>query len=631
MRTDHHLKDPHRERRIFNVRAVIAGLFVLVLAGCLVARLYYLQMLNHEHFQTLSDQNRMQLQSVAPTRGLIFDRNGVLLADNQPVFSVVIVPERAGNIDKALESVRQIIGLDDDHIDRFRKRLKQPRRPHQSIILKSKLTEEEIASIEVRRHELQGVEIEADLARYYPFGELTAHAIGYVGRINEKELGQLDPSNYSGTNYIGKLGVEHFYESALHGKVGYRTVETNARNRVLRVLSHQDPVPGANLTLHLDIELQGMIHELMGQRRGAVVAIEPETGGVLAMVSTPSFEPNQFVTGIDFKSYAALRDSLDLPLFNRALKGRYPPGSTIKPIVALGGLDSGVTTTHYAIWDPGWYQLRNDDRFYRDWKRTGHGRVDMRLAIAQSCDTYFYELALKMGVDNISRYLGYFGFGENRSLDIEEAREGILPTREWKRGFKGQAWYPGDSLNLGIGQGYMLATPLQLAASTAVLANRGVWRPAAMLMSASSPEFELPHIPESERNDVPIKSPAHWDFIFSTMEDVMHGAQGTARASAQGAKYRMAGKTGTAQVVGIKQGEKYNADLLQERHRDHALFVGFAPVEQPRIAVAVIVENGGGGSTSAAPVARAVFDFWLERIGLIEPEKPAEVIVGAQP
>jgi penicillin-binding protein 2 len=611
--TDRHLKDPHRERRIFAARTVIAGLFVLVLTGCLMARLYYLQMMNHSHFQTLSDKNRMQLQSVPPTRGLIYDRNGILLADNQPVFSVAIVPERAGDTEAALAAVTRILQIEEDQIERFRARLLRPRRPHQSVILKSKLTEEEIARIEVRRHELKGVEIEAELARHYPFGELTAHAIGYVGRINERELEQVDQNNYSATNYIGKLGVEHFYESVLHGIVGYRTVETNARNRVLRVLDQQDPVPGANLTLHMDIELQRRIHQLMAGKRGSVVAIEPESGGVLALVSTPSFDPNLFVTGIDFQSYAALRDSLDLPLFNRALKGRYPPGSTIKPIIGLGGLDSGTITPEHSIWDPGWYQLRNDERFYRDWKREGHGRVDLKQAIAQSCDTYFYDLAFRMGVDEMSKYLGYFGFGENRSYDLEEAREGILPSRDWKRGVKGLPWFPGDSLNLGIGQGFMLATPLQLASATAILANRGFWRPATMLRSASTTSIELPSIAASELNNVPISRPEHWDFIFSAMAEVMHGAHGTARSSGRKAGYRIAGKTGTAQVVGIKQGEEYDAEALAERHRDHALFIGFAPVDAPRIAVSVIVENGGGGSGTAAPIARQVFDFWLAR------------------
>lgn len=621
MKSYQQLKDPNREKRIYTARSVIAVLFVMLLVCVLVARMYYLQVLNHEHFQTLSDKNRMQLQSIGPTRGLIYDRNGVLLADNQPIFSVAVIPETVGNMDAAIAHVRNIIELNDEQIERFRQRLNRPRRPHQSVILKSNLSEEEIARLEARRHEITGVEVEAELARFYPFGELTAHAIGYVGRINEKELESVDASNYSATNYIGKQGVEYFYETPLHGKAGYRTVETNARNRILRVLSQVDPEPGVDLTLHLDIELQRSIKEILGERRGAVVAIEPETGGVLALVSTPGFDPNPFVTGIDLATYSALRDSPDLPLFNRALHGRYPPGSTIKPMVALAGLDTGTTTPEYAIYDPGFYQLKQGDRFFRDWKRGGHGRVDMLTAISQSCDTYFYELAYKMGVDDTSRYLGYFGFGLNTSVDIEEAREGILPSREWKRAVKKQSWYPGDSLNFGIGQGYMLTTPLQLATATALIATRGKWHAPAMLMKTSN-EIMLPRLPDSDLGDVPLKNPRYWNLIIEAMAEVMHGPRGTARTSGAKASYRMAGKTGTAQVVAIKQGEKYDASKLDERHRDHALFVGFAPVEAPKIAVAVIVENGGGGSSTAAPVARQVFDMWLSRTQPDTPESP---------
>ena len=611
MISDRRLKDAERERRIFAYRSVVALAFIFVLCGALVYRLYDLQVVNNAHYQTLSDKNRMQLQSIAPNRGLIYDRNGVLLADNRPVFSVNIIPERTPDIDIALSSLAQIIELDAGQIERFKKRLQRSRRPYQPVAVKSKLSEDEIARIEVRRHELEGVEIGADLARFYPLAEATAHSLGYVGRINDDELSKVDQKNYSATNYIGKLGVERFYESELHGTVGFQTVETNAGNRVLRTLERVDPIPGKDLVLHMDARLQLKAMELLGERRGAVVAIEPETGGVLALVSTPSFDPNQFVTGIDFDSYAALRDSLDLPLFNRALKGQYPPGSTIKPMIGLGGLDSGSTTREFWIMDYGRYQLKNDERIYRDWKREGHGKVDLLAAISESCDTYFYDLAFKMGVDNMSRYLDYFGFGQNLALDISEARSGILPTRDWKKAVRGRSWYPGDSLNMGIGQGFMLATPLQLATATAVLAMEGEWKPPVMLKATGDGSIVL-----SQRSlklpKFSIKNETDWDFIKQSMEEVMHGRKGTARGSGRNAAYRMAGKTGTAQVVGIAQGEKYDAEALAERHRDHALFVGYAPAEDPLIAVAVIVENGGGGSTSAAPVARAMFDEWLE-------------------
>jgi len=620
VRADRRLKDPNREKRIYAFRSIIALFFVFALALGLVIRLYDLQWVKHEHFQTLSDKNRMQLQSIGPNRGLIYDRNGILLADNQPIFSVVVIPERVESMEVALAQIGEVVELSEDQIERFYTRLERSRRPFQPVIVKSKLSEEEIARIEVRRHQLQGVEVEAELGRYYPLGSYTAHSVGYVGRINERELSKVDEKNYSATNYIGKLGVEKFYEDVLHGRVGYQNVETNAGNRVLRVLEREDPEPGLDLVLHMDSRLQMKAFELLEDRRGAVVAIEPRTGGILALVSTPSFNPNLFVTGIDHDSYAALRDSLDLPLFNRALKGQYPPGSTIKPMIGIGALDSGSTTPGYTIWDPGWYQLKNDERIYRDWKRQGHGRVNLKDAIVESCDTYFYDLAFRMGVDHMSHYLGLFGFGRNMALDIAEARSGILPSRDWKRALKGRAWYPGDSLNMAIGQGYMLATPIQLAAATATLANRGEWHPPVMLksiVSQSTRDMAL-EIPRREvvlpdlQTEIPRE--AHWDFVVDAMKDVMHGPHGTARGSGARSEYKMAGKTGTAQVVGIAQGEKYDAEALKERHRDHALFVGYAPLDDPQIAVAVIVENGGGGSTSAAPVARALFDEWLLKL-----------------
>lgn len=610
MISDRRLKDSNREKRIFAFRSLVALIFVAIMSVALVVRLYDLQLVNTEHFRTLSDKNRMQLQSIPPNRGLIYDRNGVLLADNRPVFSVSLVTERVDDRDSTIQRLSEVIAISPEQIERFNKRLKRARRPYQPVVLKSQLSEEEIARIEVRKHELEGVEIHAELARYYPLGVATAHSLGYVGRINEKDLERVDHKNYSATNYIGKLGVERFYESELHGTVGLQTVETNAGNRVMRVLDRVDPEPGKDLVLHMDSRLQLTAMDLLGDKRGAVVAIEPETGGILALVSTPSFDPNKFVTGIDFKSYAELRDSLDLPLFNRALRGQYPPGSTIKPMLGLGGLDVKATSRNFWIMDYGHYQLKNDERIYRDWKREGHGKVDLLAAIAQSCDVYFYDLAFKMGVDEMSRYLSYFGFGTNYALDISDARQGILPDRDWKRAIKGRAWYPGDSLNMGIGQGFMLATPLQLATATAVMATSGHWKQPVMLKETgdrsivmSQRVMKTPEFSITNKND--------WSYVKDAMVEVMHGRHGTARGSARKASYRMAGKTGTAQVVSIAQGEKYDADALAERHRDHALFVGYAPAEDPQIAVAVIVENGGGGSTSAAPIARAMFDRWL--------------------
>lgn len=610
MRNTHHIKDANREKSIFAFRSIIALLIVLAMLTGLVVRMYHLQVTNHSHYQTLSDKNRMQLRPVAPTRGLIYDRNGVLLADNRTISSLAIIPELVDDLELLIAQLGTIIEIDERYIEGFHKRLKRPRRPYQAVILKSNLDEPEVARIEVRRHDLPGVEIEAELARFYPMGEMTAHSVGYVGRINERELEKLDPSNYSATNYMGKVGVERFYEGELHGTVGFETVEINASNRILRSLEQVEPVPGKDLVLHLDARLQTKAIELLEGRRAALVAIEPSTGGIIAQVSTPSYDPNKFVTGIDHKSYAELRDSLDTPLFNRALKGQYPPGSTIKQVIGLAGLDMGVTTVDYTIMDYGRYQLKNDERIYRDWKREGHGKVNLLDSIAQSCDVYFYDLAFKLGVDEMSRYLGYFGFGENRALDVSEARSGILPSREWKRIWRGLAWYPGDSLNMGIGQGFMLATPMQLATMTAVLANRGVWKAPRLLKKTRDGSIVL-NQREDRGQDIKLNKPDLWEYIVDSLEAVMHSKKGTARGSGRNAEYRIAGKTGTAQVVAIAQGEEYDAEALAERHRDHALYIGFAPADSPQIAVAVVVENGGGGSSTAAPIARALFDEWI--------------------
>ncbi len=607
------LKDPQKEKELFTSRAVVAAIFVLLLAFALIARLYHLQIVQHSVYQTLSDKNRMQLKSIAPTRGLIYDTEGTLLADNRPVFSVTVVKERINqNLDELLAQLGEIIELTDEEIESFEQRLKNRRKPYESVAVKVKLTEEEIARLSVDRHRFPGVEVEAELVRHYPLADSMAHILGYVARINEEELKKVNAANYSGTNYIGKLGVERYYEDLLHGQVGYQTVETNARGRVLRVLERVDPEPGGNIVLHVDHRLQQVGERALAGKRGAVVAIEPSTGGVLALVSTPSFNPNLFVTGIDYKSYAALRDSPDIPLYNRAIRGSYPPGSTIKPIVVLAGLDTGTVTRSSTVWDPGFYRVRGNKRLYRDWKRWGHGEVDATRAIAESCDVYFYDLAFKMGVDKMHEYLGQFGLGTKNVADILEARSGILPSREWKREKKRLPWFPGDSLNMGIGQGFMLTTPMQLATSTAVLANRGKWvRPRLVKQIIDSQEQSLELDIEPPPSDVKIKNEDDWNFVISAMEEVMHGQQGTARSSGKDAPYRIAGKTGTAQVVGIKQGERYDAEALDERHRDHGLFVGFAPSRNPQIAVAVIVENGGGGSTAAAPVARQLFDAWL--------------------
>ena len=604
-------KDTVAERRLFQRRAMAMLVMVVILLGILVARMYQLQVVEHDIYTTLSDKNRVQVQSVAPPRGLIYDRNGELLAENRPVFSVTLVPERVGDMDEVLAKLEGLLEVSDEDMERFQRRLKERRRPFQALPLRYDLNEQEVARLAVHRHEMPGVEVAAELVRYYPHSELTAHALGYVGRINRQELQRIDPVNYAGTNYIGKSGVERFYESLLHGQVGYQHVETNARGRTLRVLERQNPVPGEDVELHMDLRMQRLAHQLLDGRRGAIIAIEPSTGGLLALASVPGFDANLFVTGIGVDAYRDLRDSPDKPLFNRALRGQYPPGSTLKPMLAVAGLDSGATTRDKTIWDPGYFQLKSGGRRWRDWKRSGHGWVDLKASVAQSCDIYFYEMAIDMGVDTIHEYLSQFGFGEDATLDVSGALSGLLPSRDWKRAVHNEPWYPGDSVNLGIGQGYMLSTPLQLATATSVLANRGSWAEPRLLKGVSGDRSVEDVLPKATHQSITLKNPDTWEFAVDAMAEVMHGAKGTARAAGRNAPYRMAGKTGTAQVFSLAEDEEYNEEEIRERLRDHALFVGFAPVDNPRIAVAVIVENGGSGSGTAAPLARAMFDAWL--------------------
>ena len=605
------LKDVAAERRLFQRRALVMVIFIIVMLGVLVARMYQLQIVEHDIYTTLSDKNRVQVQSVPPPRGLIYDRNHELLAENRPVFSVTLVPERVEGMEETLTRLESLLEISEQDLTRFQRRLREPRRPFQEIPLRYDLTEEEIARLAVHRHELPGVEVKAELVRYYPHSELTSHVLGYVGRINRDELKRIDPVNYAGTNYIGKSGIERFYENVLHGKVGYQHVETNARGRTLRVLERKNPVPGEDLQLHLDLRLQKRAYELLDGRRGAVVAIEPKTGGILALASVPGFDTNKFVTGISVDDYRALSESKDKPLFNRALRGQYPPGSTLKPMLAVAALDSGATTRDYTIWDPGYFQLKEGGRRYRDWKRGGHGWVDLKDAVAESCDVYFYEVAVKMGVDTMSNYLSSFGFGEDATLDVAGALSGLLPSREWKQAVRNEPWYPGDSVNLGIGQGFMLATPLQLATATALIANRGRWVEPRLLQDVVGDEPLEEVLPPETHEPLKLKNPDDWEYVVESMAEVMHGRKGTARGAGRGAPYRMAGKTGTAQVFSLEEDEEYDADEVRERLRDHALFVGFAPVDDPKIVVSVIVENGGSGSGTAAPVARALLDAWL--------------------
>ena len=603
------LKNPEHELRIFRTRAVLAALVILILTGVLAGRLAYLQIIQHEAFSTRSEKNRVRVEPLPPNRGLIYDRNGVLLAENRPTYNLTLIRERVEDLDSTLDRLEALLELTPEENEDFRIQARQPQRPFQPALLMSDLNEEQIARLAVNRHRLPGVEVEAQLLRYYPEANIMAHALGYVGRINAEETKTLDPGRYAGTHFIGKVGIERFYEDVLHGQAGLRQVETNARGRVLRELGRTDPVPGETLTLTIDSEMQRLAYELLDGRRGSIVAIVPHSGEILAMVSAPGFDSNQFVTGIDVASYRALQEDIDLPLFNRAIRGHYPPGSTIKPFLALAGLVEGVITPDSTINDPGFYQLPNDSRRYRNWLRWGHGRVDMERSIAVSNNTYYYSLAHELGIDRLHRQMDAFGFGQRVGHDVFGESGALMPSREWKQGRFNQPWYPGETLSVGIGQGYWQVTPLQLATATAVLANRGRWvkpRLASRIGDTTVP----PDLPETQ-GDIEVQNEAWWDRVFSGMEKVLSGHEGTARRTGVGLDYRMAGKSGTAQVFSLGQDQRYNAEELAERLRDHALFMAFAPLEDPQIAVAVVVENAGGGSTHAAHLARAMTDAWL--------------------
>ena len=611
------LKDHSGESQVFFDRIVL-GLVLLVIGILfLAARMFYLQVMQHDLYTTLSDKNRIQVQSVPPIRGLIYDRNGELIADNVPSFSLTITRERVEDLESTLKSIDALIGLTPEQIESFERRLSRRQRPYEAVPILLRMTQEQIAQISVNRYSLPGVDVQAKLVRHYPHGDLMAHAVGSVRRINEDDARRLDSVAYSGTEHVGKIGVEKYYENVLLGKVGYQRVETDARGRIMKVLDSTPPEPGSNLMLHVDSGLQRVASDALGDRRGTVVAIDPKTGGILALVSKPSYDPNLFIAGINHATYASLRDSIDVPLFNRALQGQYEPGSTLKPFLGLIGLATGTTSKEYKIEDPGWYKLPQNERLYRDWnwKKSGiggHGLVDIEKAIYRSCNIYFYELAVKLGIDRIHDGLALFGFGQNTAIDLPEARNGLLPSRAWKLGSRGESWYPGDTVNIGIGQGDILVTPLQLATAVAVLANRGGTVTPHMLKQNPlvTRDNQLP--------DIDLIPEQAWELVIKSMEKVVHrgnqgfGENGTAWAYiGRGIEYRMAGKSGTAQVVGIAQGELYDAELIAERNRKHAWFIAFAPVDDPKIALAVLVENGGGGSEFASPVARKILDYYL--------------------
>ncbi len=608
-------KDYHYEIRAFGYRTILVAFVVLLLFFLLIGRYYYLQVMNHQKYVTAADNNRILVQTVSPKRGLIFDRNKKILADNRASYTLMIVPERAKNIDETIAELRKLVTIDDRDIESFLNAKAKRRSPYQPVPIRYQLEEREIALIAVNENRLPGVSVEAQLVRHYPRNELFAHVVGYMGKISQADIEKFtdeERERYKDSHLIGKTGIESYYEDTLYGENGFLHVEINARNRILRTLERKPSVPGRDLQLHLDSQLQERALELMRGKRGAVVMMDIKTGGILALVSTPTYDPNPFVTGISYKDYRELNENPDKPQLNRALQGRYPPASTVKPMFGLAGLKYGFTTAEFRYFDPGYYQIDNDERKYRDWKRGGHGWVDVHKSIVQSSDTYFYQLAHKMGVDNMHKIGLEFGLGQIVGIDLPGENKGLWPSRQWKEINRGRHWFPGDSINFGIGQGFSSATPLQLAVMVSTIANKGTRMKPQIVKAIGGVPIEPEVAFQVQATE------EHWRVIFEAMHDVVHAKNGTAKRVSKDIAYEMAGKTGTAQVVGIPQNERYDSDALKERQRDHGLYVGFAPYEKPQVAISVFVENGESGSGAAAPIARAMFDTYLLDMGNLE-------------
>lgn len=613
MRAPTPLKNLDRELARFHGRLKVGAFLVALLATALLVRGFYLQVIQHEHYIQRAESNRISLVPTAPNRGLIVDRQGRILAENYSAYTLEITRAEMASLEKTLVELGKLIEISPGQLRRFRRLLGESHE-FETVPLKSKLTDEEVAILAANRYRLPGVEVKARLFRNYQAGPGMAHVVGFIGRINDRDLKRLREDNreqnYKGSAHIGKTGLEQSYESLLHGRTGFDQMETDASGRAVKMLSRIPPVPGKDLRLYLDLELQGVAEHAFGDYLGGLVAMDPRTGGVLALVSKPGFDPNLFIDGIDPETWKSLNESPDRPMVNRVLRGIYPPGSTIKPFMALAGLELGLRKPSDSIQDPGYYSLPNSRHQFRDWKRGGHGVVDLRRSISQSCDIYYYRLAVDMGIDRMHGYLSKFGFGEKTGIDLDGESSGLLPSREWKQRRWNKVWYPGETVIAGIGQGYHLTTPLQLAVTTAVLANGGTRIQPRLVEAVRDPHTHVwQALPSPTPRQVTI-NPGNLAVVRQGMIDVTSPG-GTAAASAAGAAYVIAGKTGTAQVVGIKQGARYDADRLARKHRDHALFIAYAPAENPTIVVAVMVENGGSGSGTAAPIARAVFDYYL--------------------
>ncbi|MCD9476883.1 penicillin-binding protein 2 [Photobacterium phosphoreum] len=630
------IRDHRAESALFYRRALVSFIGIAILVGLLLFNLFHIQVEQHQDYQTRSNDNRIKIVPVPPNRGLIYDRNGVILAENRPIYSLEITLEKVSELDQTFADLKQIMGITDEDIANFQKERRRTRR-FKSVPILEHLNEKQVALFSVNQHRLPGVEVKAHLKRYYPYGDALTHVLGYVAKINDRDLKKLDKagkiSNYKATRDMGKLGVERYYEELLHGTSGYQEVEVNSRGRVIRTLKYIPPIPGKDIKINIDIHLQQYVRNLLIERsidpetgkeivkhkRGSIVVLDPKDNAILAMVSSPSYDANLFVRGISSKKYNALLNNPDRPLVNRVTLGIYPPASTVKPFIAVAALTEGVITPNTTRNDPGWWQIPNStSRKFRDWLRWGHGRVNIYKAIEESVDTYFYQVAYDLGIDRLSTWMNKFGYGEYTGVDIHEESKANMPTREWKQTRHKRPWYQGDTIPVGIGQGYWTATPLQMAKATSVLVNSGVVHRPHLLKNIIDDNIEAP----AEFKDFPQITGVDqktWEIAREGMHRVLYGNRGTARKAFYNTPYQAGGKSGSAQVFGLAENQKYNADELEEHLRDHALFTAFAPFDKPQVVVAMVLENAGGGSSNGGPIARKIFDHMLI-------ESPADIL-----
>lgn len=614
MKTEHKpFRDYSAESALFVRRALVAFIGILLLSGVLVTNLYHLQVVRVDDYRTRSNANRIKLVPIAPSRGIIYDRNGIPLALNRTIYQLELVPDKVDNLQDTLAALKPIVNLTDDDLENFEKERKRSRR-FTSIPVKTALSDVDVARFAVNQYRFPGVEVKGYQRRYYPYGSALTHVLGYVSKINDKDVERLTKeekiADYAATRDIGKLGIERYYEDILHGKPGYEEVEVNNRGRVIRQLHEQPPQAGQDIYLTIDLNLQIYVEKLLEGSRAAVVIIDPRDGGLRALVSTPSYDPNLFVDGISTKDYRALLNDPNKPLINRATQGLYPPASTVKPYIAASALSANVITPTSSLFDPGWWQLPGSEKRFRDWKKWGHGRLNVTKSLEESADTFFYQVAYDMGIDRLAEWMNKFGYGEYTGIDLAEERSGNMPTREWKQKRFKRPWYQGDTIPVGIGQGYWIATPIQMAKALTTLINDGNVKTPHLLYSARNSGIVVPYRQQEASRLSDVRA-SYWEIAKDGMYGVANRQNGTAHKYFADAPYKIAAKTGTAQVFGLKENETYNAHKIAEHLRDHKLLTAFAPYNNPKIAISIVLENGGAGPAISALVRQMLDHIML--------------------